>query len=66
MHRSRGCRGCSVSQGVQGTVGGAVQGSRRGCRGSGENCFVNAALIAATTYRSFHSIITTAVIVSIK
>ena len=45
--------------------GGAVEG-RIGCRGSGEKCFVNAALIGATTYRSFHYIITTAVIVSIK
>ena len=38
----------------------------RGCRGSQENCFVNAGLIAATTYRSFHSIITTSVIVTAR
>ena len=35
--------------GFQSNAGGSVQ-RRRGCRGSGENCFVNAALIAATTY----------------
>ena len=47
--------GVQCNAGFQYNAGGSVQ-RRRGCRGSGENCFVNAALIAATTYRSFSTL----------